>query len=107
MKDPGGHSSQPGEHSSLGIIGKTACILEENVLPQRLEAPAIEQMKARAPFLTGELAELFKDPEANWETLKPIVAKDRSLNAMTRTTTAVTMAKGSDQANILQSAPGW
>ena len=101
MKDPGGHSSQPGEHSSLGIIGKTACILEENVLPQRLEAPAIEQMKARAPFLTGELAELFKDPEANWETLKPIVAKDRSLNAMTRTTTAVTMAKGSDQANIL------
>ena len=33
--------------------------------------------------------------------MKPIVAKDRSLNAMTRTTTAVTMAKGSDQANIL------
>ncbi len=32
-------------------------------------------MKARAPFLTGELAELFKDPEANWETLKPIVAR--------------------------------
>lgn len=101
MKDPGGHSAQPGEHSSLGVIGKTACILEENVLPQRLEAPTIEQMKAMAPFLEGELAELFKDPEANWETLKPIMAKDRTYNAMTRTTTAVTMARGSDQANIL------
>ena len=101
MKDPGGHSAQPGEHSSLGIIGKTACILEENIHPQRLIGPAIEQMKAMAPFMEGELAELFKDPEANWETLKPIMAKDRAYNAMTRTTTAVTMAKGSDQANIL------
>ncbi len=33
MKDPGGHSSQPGEHSSLGIIGKTACILERTFFP--------------------------------------------------------------------------
>ena len=101
MKDPGGHSSQPGEHSSLGIIGKTACILEENVLPQRLTKPAIDQMKAMAPFMEGELAQLFKDPEANWEALKSILAQNRTYNAMTRTTTAVTMMKGSDQANIL------
>ena len=58
-------------------------------------------MKAMAPFMEGELAQLFKDPEANWEALKSILAQNRTYNAMTRTTTAVTMMKGSDQANIL------
>ena len=61
MEDPAAILLSPARHSSLGIISKTACILEENVLPQRLEALLLRQMKARAPFLTGELAELFKD----------------------------------------------
>ncbi len=100
-EDAGGHSAWPGEHSALGIIGKTACILEDSPFPQRLIGPAIEQFQAMAPSTPGRLGELLKDPEANWEELKPLVAKDRNLNALTRTTTAVTMAKGSDQANIL------
>lgn len=99
--DEGGHAAYPKQHSSLGIIGKTACILEENMLPQTLTKPVIEQFKAMAPFKDGELGEMLKDPEANWEKLKPIFEKDVEFNALTRTTIAVTMAKGSDQANIL------
>ena len=100
-EDVGGHSAQPGDHTALGIMGQTACLIEENVLPQKLTEPAIIQMKAQAPFVQPELGELFKDPKANWEKLKEVAAKDRRLNALTRTTTAITMAKGSDQANIL------
>ena len=100
-KDAGGHAAMPGPHTGLGILGKTACILEEKIFPQRLTEPTIITMKAMAPFEKGERAELFKDPEANWEKLKPICAADRELNALTRTTTAISMAKGSDQANIL------
>ena len=100
-EDIGGHASQPGEHSALGIIGKTACILEEKRFPQRLTKPAIDELKALAPLTEGELGEMFKDPEANWEKLKPIFIKDRKYDAMTHTTVACTMAKGSDQANIL------
>lgn len=101
MEDPGGHSAQPPEHSALGVIGHTAWLIEQNPLPQKLTAPVIQQMKAMAPFTPGELGELFQDPEANWEKLKPLCAANKQLNAMTRTTTAVTMCKGSDQANIL------
>ena len=44
---------------------------------------------------------MYADPEKYWDKIKLIAADDRSLNSLTRTTTAVTMAKGSDQANIL------
>ncbi len=101
MEDKGGHAASPGHHSSLGIIGKTACILEENLFPQTLTAPVIQQFKALAPFTEGPLGEMYADPEKHWDMLKLICAENRQLNALTRTTTAVTMAKGSDQANIL------
>lgn len=99
--DIGGHSAGPGPRTALGYIGETICAIEANPLPQTLTLPIIQQMKAMAPFMEPAVAKLFEDPEANWEALKPIVAADRSLNGMTRTTTAVSMAKGSDQANIL------
>ncbi len=100
--DPGGHSAMPGPHSSLGMIGRIACIIEDNLFPQRLTQPAIDQLKAMAPYMKeAKLAELCKDPVKNWEAIKPYLADDRILNPLGRTTTAVTMAKGSDQANIL------
>ncbi len=99
--DKGGHAAYPRKHSSLGIIGKTACIIEDTELPQTLTEPVIQYFKVVAPFTVGELGELLKDPEKNWEILKPIFAEDVELNALTRTTVAITMAKGSDQANIL------
>ncbi len=101
MEDKGGHAASPGKHSSLGIIGKTACILEEKLFPQTLTEPVIQEFKARAPFTDGPLGMMYADPEKYWDMLKLICAEDRQLNALTRTTTSVTMAKGSDQANIL------
>lgn len=101
MEDKGGHAASPGKHSSLGIIGKTACILEEKLFPQTLTEPVIKEFKARAPFTEGPLGMMYADPEKYWDMLKLICAEDRQLNALTRTTTSVTMAKGSDQANIL------
>ena len=101
MEDKGGHAASPGKHSSLGIIGKTACIVEENLFPQTLTEPVIKQFKALAPFTEGAMGLMYADPEKYWDKIKLIAADDRSLNSLTRTTTAVTMAKGSDQANIL------
>ena len=67
----------------------------------RLTAPVIAEMKALAPFTPGRLGELFKDPESSWEELKALAETDKKINQMVRTTTAATMASGSDQANIL------
>lgn len=101
-KDNGGHSAIPAPHSALGVIGKVACILEDNPMePMYTEATAL-QLEATVPFMKDEkLAELCRDVKGNWNELLPLLASDKVNNALIRTTTAVTMAKGSDQANIM------
>lgn len=101
VEDPGGHSAFPPVHTALGKIGSAIWNLENNRMETKLIAPVISEMKDRVPFTKGELAELFKDPEGNWNKLKALAETDKSVNQYTRTTTAATMAKGSDQANIL------
>ena len=101
VEDPGGHSAFPPVHTALGKLGNAIWTLENNRMETKLVAPVITEMKARVPFVKGELKELFKDPEGNWEKIKALAETDKSVNQMVRTTTAATMAKGSDQANIL------
>lgn len=102
VTNKGGHSCKPPEHSGLGYLAAAICALEKHPMPQRLIAPVAEQLKAMAPFAADDRQRhLFSDPENNREELFALCAKDPVLNAMTRTTSAVTMAKGSDQANIL------
>ena len=101
VEDAGGHSAFPPVHTALGKIGHAVWQLENNRMEARLTAPVIAEMKALAPFTPGHLGELYKDPEANWEELKTLAETDKKINQMVRTTTAATMASGSDQANIL------
>ena len=67
-----------------------------------LTEAAAKQLEATVPFIHDErLAALCKDVHKNWEELCPILAEDQVYNAMIRTTTAVTMAGGSAQANVM------
>ena len=62
----------------------------------------MKQLEATVPFMKDKhLAELCKDVRKNWAELLPLLAEDRGYNAMIRTTTAVTMAGGSAQANVM------
>ncbi len=100
--DVGGHSAQPGKHTALGIIGQTICLIEQNQMPRKKTQPVVDMLKAMAPFAPEERKAMYADPDAHWDELVALAEEgDRFLNCMTRTTTAVTMAKGSDQANIL------
>ncbi len=101
VEDAGGHAAMPPKHNSLGKLGYYMWQLEEHPMEPVLCQPVIDMMKAQAEFTPGHLGELFKDPEANWEELKKICSEQKNLNTLIRTTTTPTMAKGSDQANIL------
>ncbi len=101
VDDPGGHSAYPPVHNALGRLGKAMYDLEENRMTPHLCAPVIQEMKARAAFEQDEKKELFSLPESNEERLLELAETDKGINQMTRTTTTPTMAKGSDQANIL------
>ena len=72
VEDPGGHSAFPPVHTALGKLGNAIWTLENNRMETKLVAPVIAEMKARVPFVKGELKELFKDPEGNWEKIKAL-----------------------------------
>ena len=101
-QDSGGHSAIPTPHSALGEVCKAACILEDNPMPVKLTDIAVQQLEASAPFLTDpEIAKLCSDVRGNWDKLRPLLEADKIHNALIRTTTAVTMAQGSQQANVM------
>lgn len=101
VEDAGGHAAMPPKHNSLGKLGYAMWLLEENPMEPYLCQPVITMMKAQADTLPEPLNQLCADPEGNWEKIKEICANDKTLNTLIRTTTTPTMAKGSDQANIL------
>lgn len=100
--DKGGHSCMPAATGALTAIAKTILALEANWMPTRA-IPAVKNFyHAVAPLMKdADKAALLSDVDANWEALQPIIAADRNLSAMFRSTTAITMASGSAQANIL------
>ena len=97
---PGGHSSQPPEHTAVGILSRAIVRVEDNPFAARL-GPIVQTFEAignEAPFTT-RLA------MSNLWLLSALVKKellsDHNSAAGIRTTTAATMVSGSPKANIL------
>ncbi len=100
----GGHSSRPGITNALVEVCKALIKISENARPYRLIPPVVNELRLQAERWKKEDADfvkLLKDPEENWDKLLPILKQTPEYSALLHTTTAITMAKGSDQANIL------
>ena len=97
---PGGHSSQPPEHTALGILARAIVRIEDHPFPARLDylLPTFDAIGAFTPFST-RLA------MGNLWLLSPLIQRrlldDKDSAAGIRTTTAATMASGSPKSNIL------
>jgi carboxypeptidase PM20D1 len=100
VQAPGGHSSQPPEHTALGILARAIVRVEDHPFPARLDylLPTFEAIGAYMPFGT-RLA------MSNLWLLSPLVKRnllsEKDSAAGIRTTTAATMASGSPKSNIL------
>jgi len=100
VEAPGGHSSQPPEHTALGILARAIVRVEDDKFPVRLDAllPTVQALGAWMPFTTRMAL-------ANLWLLSPLVKhnvlQDKDSAAGVRTTTAATMASGSPKSNIL------
>lgn len=99
----GGHSAMPVAPSALGDLADCIKALEDNPMDPLLTEAAIQQLEATVDYIQDkEIAALCRDGvRKNWDKLVPLMEKDRKMNALCRTTTAVTMAGGSAQANII------
>lgn len=98
---PGGHSMQPGQGSLVGKIAQAAVAIEAHPFPYRLTPLVEQQLKALSQIETGEKARIYADPEAHFGDLEALAKTDPVLDSLLHTTTAVTMAKGSPQSNVM------
>jgi carboxypeptidase PM20D1 len=101
VKGLGGHSSMPPLESAMGKAARIMLNLEKNQFPSRL-IPSIENFLNQ---IGGSMGFSTRFAIANLWVMKPILlnqlSKNPPTNAITRTTTALTMMKGSDGTNVL------
>lgn len=97
----GGHSSMPPLRTSLGILSQTLYDIEGHRFPCRFPLVTRQFLSALRPHTSFPLRLAL----SNLWLFKPLVMRVLSKypagNAMVRTTTAVTMASGSDAPNVL------
>ncbi len=101
VEDKGGHSSVPPKDGAMKKLAQAVIAVEEHQFPYRITESVKAAVEAAAAGKDDEKSLLLQDVEGNWEKLLPIIEQDAYLSAMFHTTTAVTMAFGSEQANIL------
>ncbi len=103
LKGLGGHSSMPPSKSSLVYAAEIIEKLNSHQMPAMIIPPIASFLKN----IGGEMSFLSQMAIANQWLLEPVLLrsfeKSPSSNALIRTTTAITMAKGSDAPNVLAS----
>ncbi|MBO9702910.1 MAG: M20/M25/M40 family metallo-hydrolase [Sporocytophaga sp.] len=101
VKGTGGHSSMPPQNTSLVQAANIIQQLEKD----QMKSEIIPPMENFLRNVGGEMSFISRVAIANQWLLKPLLTstltKSANTNALVRTTTAVTMAKGSDAANVL------
>ena len=98
----GGHSSMPPKNSALGVIAKALVALEENPFPSNMTYSS-KLFESIGPIMGGSQKLVFANMWLTEPLVEKILSRSKTTNATIRTTTAVTMAKGSSKDNILPS----
>lgn len=97
----GGHASMPPKHTALGVMSQVVCNLENKQMSLKLTDTTRLFLSAIAPYMSGANKLIL----SNLWLFKPVFLKVFSKtnvgNALLRSTTAATMAKGSDACNVL------
>lgn len=97
---PGGHSSQPPDHTAAGILSRAIVALESHPFASDLSYTkmTLDSVGSQAGFVTRLMMAnlwLFEPIVAN------VMAKKPSTAATTRSTIAATMLEGSSKSNVL------
>ena len=101
VRTAGGHSSRPPDHTGLGILSRAAVRLEENQFAASIESPVREKYATLAAYLPFTRKMVLANLWLFGGRVKRQFLSDPLTAASIRTTTAVTMAKGSSKENIL------
>lgn len=97
----GGHSSMPPRHTAIGILAGAICRLEKRQFPAKLGDDTMETLARLLPELPSYLRIALKNTRLTGLLMRAASSRVNILNAMLRTTTAVTMIRGGTKDNVL------
>lgn len=97
----GGHSSMPPRETALGIVSKAVYNLEENLLPGRIQGAVRQLFEYAGPEMSFTKKIVFANLWLFGWLVKRQLARSPETDAIIRTTTAPTIARGGTKENIL------
>jgi len=101
VEAPGGHSSMPPAHTSIGDLASAVVALERHPMPARIEGVAALSLDYLAPELPFPARVLLANRWLFGPVLRYGFSHEPALDAMLRTTTAVTIFQGGVKENVL------
>lgn len=97
----GGHSSTPKNPTSVGVLAKKIAYIEYHPLSQTLIDPIKKMLYNLGLYAPFSFAFILLNSWLFTPIIFSIFKKNTTMNALIRSTCAVTMTKGSDAANII------
>jgi carboxypeptidase PM20D1 len=99
----GGHSSTPPRHTAIGILAAALTRLEANPMPGRIAGPTRSLAEHLAPQFGLPIRVVLANLWLFGPVLERVMSSRPPLDAMLRTTTAVTIVDGGVKENVLPS----
>ena len=97
----GGHASMPPRHTAIGVLAQAIHRLEEHPPPARIGDITSETFAHLMPELPLYLRIALGNSRVTGMLMKAASSRVNAVNAMLRTTTAVTMIQGGTKDNVL------
>jgi carboxypeptidase PM20D1 len=104
VESGGGHSSLPGPHTAIGRLARAIQRVEDHPLPGRLDGICGETLAALGPEFPFLPRVMFANLWLFGPLLKTAFSASPPMNALIRTTTAVTLVRGGTKDNVLPSS---
>jgi carboxypeptidase PM20D1 len=101
IEAPGGHSSIPPRHTAIGDLARAVVALEQNPLPARIDGTTALFLDTLAPELPFPARAVLANRWLFGPLLPLAFARAPALDAMVRSTTAVTIFEAGVKENVL------
>ena len=97
----GGHSSTPPRHTAIGILAAALTKLERSPMPGRIDGPTRSFLERLAPQVGAPIRAVLANLWLFGPVLERVMSTQPPLDAMLRTTTAITIVDGGVKENVL------
>ena len=96
-----GHSSMPGRGTAAGALSAVVAAIEKNRFPTRLTPVVARFFASIAPYARGAIGIALRLLKPLWPLLRGALSADASVDALLRTTQAVTIMRAGEVPNVI------